>query len=525
MNGMSSNLMNKILLFNILIVLPLSLVVCFYLTWHLKTFAVKEKGKIIKQLNEQATLYLTYSAHDTPIGESEGEGRDTEGVKVLSKNSDFAYAMVVSSSEPYRSRILYKRESTFKVSDPFEKKPEKTEMLPKEDMVHVSSPITGYDQEGKETTLGFLVSGFSLESMKEEIRKTNYIIVGLCLGFMVLGIISGFIQSRLLVNPLKRTVDLIQTVAQGDFNQRLEFASQDELGKLMQALNSMISTWKQSIAKIKGAIDLSKSASREISVAANQQEKVTIKEASSVNEITTTIEELNSSSKEVSEKAEQVAKKSQDVLKIALDGQHSVDKSIEEFNAIRGKVNVIAEHILNLSREGQQIGKIVGEVSNIANKTDMLATNAGIEAARAGEDGKGFSVVAAEIRNLANQSQKSAAKISSLIEKIQISTKATMMATEQGTKGVEEGIRLILETGRTLEASIANMRETVDSVQEIALSSRQQALGTDQVSEAMVSINEGMKETAAAAKLTLRKSKHLQSLSLELQEMINSYKV
>ncbi len=165
------------------------------------------------------------------------------------------------------------------------------------------------------------------------------------------------------------------------------------------------------------------------------------------------------------------------------------------------------------------------EVSSIANKTDMLAINAGIEAARAGEYGKGFSVVANEIRNLSDQSQKSAAKISSLIEKIQSSTNATVMATEQGTKGVMEGIKLISETGRTLEAAIANMRETVDSVQEIALSSRQQSIGTDQVAETMVTINDGMKENAVAAKKTLEESEHLQSFSHQLQEMINSYKI
>jgi methyl-accepting chemotaxis protein len=126
---------------------------------------------------------------------------------------------------------------------------------------------------------------------------------------------------------------------------------------------------------------------------------------------------------------------------------------------------------------------------------------------------------------LADQSQKSAAKIAFLIEKIQSSTNATVMATEEGTKGVKEGIKLISETGRTLEAAIANMRETVDSVQEIAISSRQQSLGTDQVAETMVTINDGMKETAVAAKKTLEESEHLQSFNHQLQEMINSYKI
>jgi len=323
--------------------------------------------------------------------------------------------MFISASEPTTPHILYGNDKALQVSDPFKKKLEKTEVVEKADMLHVISPIAGYDQEGREVKLGFLISGFSLESMKEVIRKTNYIIVMLCVAFIVLGIISGVIQSRFLVTPLKKTMGLIDTIAQGDFARGLEYSSQDELGELMLTLNTMITTWKHSIEKIKDAIDLSNSASREISIVAHQQEKITSKEASSVSEITTTVEELNTSSEQISGEAEKIVQASRDVLKIVSDGQHYVSEGIGEFNDIRERVNAIAEHVLTLRLEAQQIGGIVKEVSSIANKTDMLAINAGIEAARAGEQGKGFSVVASEIRDFADQRQKSADKISSLI--------------------------------------------------------------------------------------------------------------
>jgi len=525
MNIIRNHLTFKILLFNILVVLPLSLIVYFYLPMRFKTFTIEEKGKILRQLNEQATLYLHDSSDDSSSVESGVNQQDSKIVKVLKENPDYTYVMVFASSADRNPEILDNREEALQALELFEGKMEKTEIKEWEGKLHVISPILGYDEEGKEITSGFLQTGFSLESLMKEVRKTNSIIIGLCVVFIVLGIVSGFIQSLLLVKPLKKTIELIKIVAKGDFTQKLEITSRDELGDLIQALNIMISTWKQSIEKIKGAIDLSNSASYKIAIAAKQQEKITIQEASSINEITTTVEELNNSSKQVSENADVVAEGSKGVLEIAFDGQDSVNKSIEEFSAIRERVNIIAEHILTLSKEAQEIGNIVEEVSSIANKTDMLAINAGIEAARAGEYGKGFSVVASEIRNLADQSQKSAAKISSLIEKIQSSTNATVMATEEGTKGVKEGIKLISETGLTLEAAIANMRETVDSVQEIAISSRQQSLGTEQVAETMVTINDGMKETAVAAKKTLEESEHLQSLNHQLQEMIHSYTI
>ena len=525
MNIIKNNLSNKILFFNVVIVLSLSLFFCFYLPWRFKIFAVKERSKTLAQLNEQITLMLHYAVDGSPPLANEKHLHDKGVIKILSKNSGFTYAMIIGVSGQPKPHILYGLDKAIGISDLFEEKPEKTEVVKRANMLHVISPIVGYDKDGKETKLGFLLSGFSLESLNEEILRIQFIIIGLCIAFVVLGIVSGFIQSRFLVKSLKETIKLIKIVAKGNYTQKLEFTSRDGLGELIQALNSMIRTWKDSIVKIKGAIDLSNPISYKISVAADQQEKITIQEASSVSEITATVEELNNASKQVSENAEQIAKRSHDVLKIAFNGQHSVDKSTEEFNALREKVRLITEHILDLSKRIRQIGEIMENVSSIANKTDMLAINAGIEAARSGEQGKGFSVVVAEIRNLADQSQRSTAKIFSLIEKIQTTTHATVMATEQGVKGVEEGIQLILETGRNLSAAIDNMQETVDSVQEIALSSRQQSLATDQVAETMVSINKDMKETTVAAKKTLKEIENLQSLSHELQEMVNSYEV
>jgi len=251
-----------------------------------------------------------------------------------------------------------------------------------------------------------------------------------------------------------------------------------------------------------------------ITSAVTQQEQVTSQQASSVNQITTTVEELNASSKQVFTKSEFLAQQSKESLSIAQEGQKAVEKSISEMNLIKDKVGTIAEEVLSLSEKTNQIGMIINVVEDIANKTDMLALNASIEAAKAGEHGKGFAVVASEVRSLADQSKKATEKISTLIQEIQSSVNSTVLATEEGAKKVDAGVSHILEVGSTINNSITIIQTTADSANEISISSRQESLANDQVAEAMTHINNGMKETSNAIK-------DLHLIAQNLQELVD----
>lgn len=522
-----STLLNRIpvrvliILFNSVVVLLLFLVVCVFLSRSLKSLSLQEKQKLLSQLNERAALTLGQIGVYTA---SPDNGSYEGVVKELSLHGDLSYVVMVNTAQSTTPHILFNPEDALRASVLFDHTPKKTEVYPRADKVHVISPITGYDLAGQEVALGFLISGFSLQSMYKEVRRTTLLIMSVSFALMLVGITLGVLQTRSLVIPLNRATTLIEQVTHGDFTQRMIRSSHDEAGELIHLLTTMGNTWKHTIEKTRAAIESYSSASHEISIAAHQQETIAAKEASSVSEITTTIEELNYSSHQVSEKAGLVTQRSREVLLILSDGQDAVRKSSEEAHAIQEEVQRIAANILTLSKGAQRIRKIADEVNSIANRTDMLAINADIEAARAGEQGRGFSVVATEVRNLADQIQKAAAKISLLTQKIHLSTKVTMAAAEQGTKGVEEGMKCILETSHLLGEVIASMGETVDAVQEITLSARQQSLGINQVAETMSTLNEGMRETATAATKTLKEALQLHSLSRELQGMIQSYK-
>ena len=214
-------------------------------------------------------------------------------------------------------------------------------------------------------------------------------------------------------------------------------------------------------------------------------------------EIASTTEELDVSSRHSAEQAEAAAAGARQALALAEEGTKTVQHTLGGMSGLKEKVSAIAEQILHLSEQTSQIGSITNLVSDLANQTNMLALNAAVEAARAGDHGRGFAVVAGEIRKLADQSKRSAERINALVAEIQKATNATVMVTEEGTKTVEEGIRLSQATAEAFNSLATSIGSAFESVQQISLNVRQQAAAIGQVAHAMEALNAGARETAA----------------------------
>lgn len=235
----------------------------------------------------------------------------------------------------------------------------------------------------------------------------------------------------------------------------------------------------------------------EIATTIEQQERTANQQAASVNETTTTMDELGASSRQSAEQAEAAAAGARQALTLASSGTQAVGRTMDGMENLRLKVGAIADQIMRLSEQTNQIGSISGLVSDLANQTNMLALNAAVEAVRAGEHGKGFAVVAAEIRKLADQSKKSAEKINALVSDIQGAINSTVMVTDEGTKTVEEGVRVAQETSESFVGVADAVNNVVLNSQQISLNVKQQAIAIQQVVEAMNSLNVAARETAA----------------------------
>jgi methyl-accepting chemotaxis protein len=290
------------------------------------------------------------------------------------------------------------------------------------------------------------------------------------------------------------------------------------LGSVATALALLISSGAtKTILEATGKIS---SSSSQIAVTVEEQERNANLQAASVNETTTAMDELEATSRQSAEQANAAALAAEQVFQLADNGNQTVEETLNEMANLRQKVTAIAEQIMQLSEQTIQIGNISGLVSDLANQTNILALNAAVEAVRAGEHGKGFSVVAAEIRKLADQSKQSAGNIGTLVAEIQNKINSAVMVTDEGSKTVNTGIQI---ANRTAEA-FAGVAEAVNNMvinnQQISLNTRQQVQAIQQVVEAMNNINLGAKETAIGISQTKEGTSQLNEATNKLQEMV-----
>ena len=268
------------------------------------------------------------------------------------------------------------------------------------------------------------------------------------------------------------------------------------------------------------AISKISSSSSQIAVTVEEQERNANLQAASVNETTTAMDELEATSRQSAEQANAAALAAEQVFQLADNGNHAVEDTLNEMANLRGKVNAIAEQIMQLSEQTIQIGNISGLVSNLANQTNTLALNAAVEAVRAGEHGKGFSVVAAEIRKLADQSINSAENISTLVAEIQHKINSAVMVTDEGSKTVDSGIQIANRTAESFAGVVQAVNDMMINNQQISLNTRQQVQAIQQVVEAMNNINLGAKETAVGIGQTKEGTSQLNEATLNLQAIV-----
>jgi PAS domain S-box-containing protein len=274
------------------------------------------------------------------------------------------------------------------------------------------------------------------------------------------------------------------------------------------------------VQQVREGIKVLGSGTSEILIATDQVTSSSVETATSVSQTMVTVEEVKQTVQVASQKATHVLENAQKLGQVSQTGKKSVEETIEGMRRIRKQMEYIGESIMRLSDQSQAIGEIVAAVNDLSDQSNLLAVNAAIEAAKAGEQGKGFSVVAQEIKSLATQSKEATAQVRTILGDIQKATSTAVLATEQGAKAVEAGVQQSAQASESIRLLADSIVEAAQAATQIAASNQQQMMGMDQVALAMENIKRASTQNVASTKQTGAAAQKLHELGMKLKQLV-----
>jgi methyl-accepting chemotaxis protein len=330
---------------------------------------------------------------------------------------------------------------------------------------------------------------------------------------------------RRFLGPLNEVVVSLKAACQGEIGRKVEVRSEDEIGKLSSSYNQMIDLVVYLIRQTQESSRQLQQSSNDILSATEQAASGAAEQAASISQTTATMEELASTYRQIAENADQVVSMAEASLGSAEAGQQAVTNTLHAMEDIKTRTQSSASKILALGERSQQIGQVLSIINAIADQTKILALNAAIEAARAGEAGKGFSVVAIEIRKLAESVVESTSEISTIMTEIQTAANELVMSTEQELKQVQGGVDLAHVTGENLDQILEMVEQTTVAAKEISAATQQQKSATDQVVKAMREVASVAQQTAAGSRQVAGAAESLSTMARESSQVGSAFSV
>ena len=345
---------------------------------------------------------------------------------------------------------------------------------------------------------------------------------GLLATLLALGI--AWSLSRTIVGRLAQTVAIARTIAAGQLDSPIPTSGRDELGQLLAAFGQMQDKLRGMIQGIKQGTDQLVAASHSISANSQQLSAAAQEQSSAASSMAATVEELTVSINHVSDNAGEAHDLSSQSGQLAQDGGQTIQASVDSMRSIAGTVQSSANRIGELGEHSERVSSIVSVIKGIADQTNLLALNAAIEAARAGEQGRGFAVVADEVRQLAQRTTNSTQEIAAMIEKIQAATQAAMSDMEVGVRQVNDGVDLANQAGDAVVSINTSSDKVVRVVNQISLALREQTAASHDVARTVERLAQMAQQNSEAIGETVQTAVSLDALANDLNRQISQFR-
>lgn len=344
-------------------------------------------------------------------------------------------------------------------------------------------------------------------------------------GAVLVSLIVALLIRRSILHPLSTFMEFVERVGRGELGGAPAKVGNDEFGRLGVTLNAMVEGLRQLASQSRQATNDLNAAAAEIRASTQEQAASVEEQLAAVQETAATVDEITHSGVQIGKRAQEVIATAQATAQTSNAGLRAVDETVKAMDSIREQAEAVAANIVALSEKTQAIGEIISTVNDISERSHLLALNAAIEAAAAGEQGRSFSVVAAEMKTLADQAKDATAQVRSILGDIQRGINSSVMLTEEAVKRVAAGRERTDTTHTAITEITSRVQEGVHTFQQIVASTNQQQLGIEQVMGALQNIRQASQQTAAGTRQLDTAAANLAQLSAQLVNLADRYRL
>jgi methyl-accepting chemotaxis protein len=390
-----------------------------------------------------------------------------------------------------------------------------------DDLIDFSAPILA---RGSNNKLGTAEIQISLEGINAERNALLWWSLGLCLIFSIGAVVLVYLIMKALA-PLRDLAAKAEMIANGDLSVDFQVASRDEVGQLTGSFKVMVGNLHRIIGEVSEAGSAIASASTELTASTEEMATGTKEQSDQTAFVSTAMVDMNRMIVENSANASVLNETTKTAKDAAIHGGKVVEETILGMQRIASVVKASTESTRVLGASSSQIGRIVSVIDEIADQTNLLALNAAIEAARAGEQGRGFAVVADEVRKLAERTTKATKEIADMIKRIQNDTHEAIASMEQGTQEVDQGIQLVDAAGNSLRDIVQLSQKVTDMVSQIVEANERQASSSKDIAQSVGEISGVAHETATGVQQIAKTAEDLDRLTENLQQLVSKFKL